>query len=57
MAHAASLADQLIVFIDQAGSAVDLRGFPFNGDLAIVQLSGHVQRGFQQFEVLIERAE
>ena len=56
MVHAAAFADQLVVFVDEADGAIDLRGFAFDGKVVILQLSGDVQRGFQQFEVFVQGA-
>ena len=56
MTYAASLADELVIFVDQPDSAIDLRSFALDGKVPIVQLSGDVQRGFQQFDVFVKGA-
>ena len=57
MIHAAAFAYELVVFIKDSDGPVDLGGLAIYGKVAILQFSGHAQRGFQQFDVLVESAE
>jgi hypothetical protein len=57
MTHAASFADQLVIFGDDSDGSVDLGGFALDGQvIVILQCSGDVQRGFQQLDVFVQRA-
>ena len=57
MIHAASLADELVVFRDDSDGSIHLGSLAFDGEvMAILQFGGNVKRGFQQFDVFIQRA-
>jgi len=50
-------ADALIVSAEDARGALDLIGFAFDFQVAIVQVRGHVQRRLKEFQVFIKGAE
>ncbi len=57
MIHAASFADQLVIFRDDSDGSIDLGSLAFNGKvMVILQMRGNVQSGFQQFDVFVQRA-
>ena len=51
------IADALVVGVEDAGGALDLSGFAFDFDVVVFQVRADAQRGFEEFQILIEGAE
>lgn len=53
----AAVADALVIFAQDLGSAFDLRGGTFNFEIVIAEMRGDVQRGFEKLQIFVESAE
>src|SRR4029077_3271167 len=57
VAHAAPFLNQLVIFRNDSDGSINLATLAFDGQVMIIlQVSGDLQRGFQQFDVLVQSA-